>query len=54
MANLDTMTTVTIQDQDYKQLVEIATAAEVYLRAQTPENLEALESACLRSAALSD
>ena len=54
MTNLDTMTTVTINEQDYKQLLDISIAAELFLRNDTAETREALENACLRSAALSD
>lgn len=54
LTSLDTMTTVTINEQDYKQLLDISIAAELFLRNDTAETREALENACLRSAALSD
>ena len=57
MTNLDTMTnhqTVTIDALEYRQMLDICIAAELFLRNDTPETREALESACLRSDALSD
>ena len=57
MTNLDTMTnhqTVNIDALEYRQLLDICIAAELFLRNDTPETREALESACLRSDALSD
>lgn len=57
MTNLDTMTnpqTVTIDALEYRQLLDICIAAELFLRNDTPDTREALESSCLRSAALSD
>lgn len=57
MTNLDTMTnhqTVTIDVLEYRQMLDICIAAELFLRNDTPEAREALENACLRSDALSD
>jgi len=57
LTSLDTMTnpqTVTIDALEYRQLLDICIAAELFLRNDTPDTREALESSCLRSAALSD